>query len=99
MCGRFAFYSPAEATASLFGAHGSIDVTPRYNIAPTQFIAGVRNDEEGDRELVTFRWGLVPFWAKDPSIGNRMINARAETIAEKPSFRTAYRKLMNNRLN
>lgn len=92
MCGRFAFYSPAEATASLFGAHGSIDVAPRYNIAPTQFIAGVRNDEEGDRELATFRWGLVPFWAKDPSIGNRMINARAETIAEKPSFRTAYRK-------
>ena len=52
----------------------------------------MRNDEEGDRELVTFRWGLVPFWAKDPSIGNRMINARAETIAEKPSFRAAYRK-------
>jgi putative SOS response-associated peptidase YedK len=92
VCGRFAFYSPAEATASLFGAHGSIDVTPRYNIAPTQFIAGVRNDEEGDRELAAFRWGLVPFWAKDPSIGSRMINARAETIAEKPSFRTAYRK-------
>jgi putative SOS response-associated peptidase YedK len=92
MCGRFAFYSPAEATASLFGARGTIDVTPRYNIAPTQFIAGVRNDEDGDRELTTFRWGLVPFWAKDPSIGNRMINARAETIAEKPSFRTAYRK-------
>ena len=92
MCGRFAFYSPAEATASLFGAHGTIDVTPRYNIAPTQFIAGVRNDEAGDRELATFRWGLVPFWAKDPSIGNRMINARAETVAEKPSFRTAYRK-------
>jgi len=92
MCGRFAFYSPAEATAALFGAHGSVDLKPRYNIAPTQFIAAIRNDEAGDRELAVFRWGLVPFWAKDPTIGNRMINARAETVAEKPSFRNAYRK-------
>ena len=92
MCGRFAFYSPAEATAALFGADGSIDLKPRYNIAPTQYIAAIRNDEHNDRELTAFRWGLVPFWAKDPSIGNRMINARAETVAEKPSFRNAYRK-------
>lgn len=92
MCGRFAFYSPAEATAALFGASGPLDVKPRYNIAPTQFIAAVRNDENGGRELTAFRWGLVPSWAKDPSIGNRMINARAETVAEKPSFRNAYRK-------
>jgi putative SOS response-associated peptidase YedK len=92
MCGRFAFYSPSEATAALFGASGTVDVTPRYNIAPTQDIAAVRLDEEGKRELVLFRWGLVPFWAKDPAIGNRMINARAETIAEKPSFRAAYKR-------
>ena len=92
MCGRFAFYSPAEATAQLFGASGSVDLKPRYNIAPTQFIAAVRRNEDAGNELATFRWGLVPFWAKDPSIGNRMINARAETVAEKPSFRTAYRK-------
>lgn len=92
MCGRFAFYSPAEAVASLFGAHGGTALGPRYNIAPTQFIAAIRNDEAGNRELAEFRWGLVPFWAKDPSIGNRMINARAETVAEKPSFRNAYRK-------
>jgi putative SOS response-associated peptidase YedK len=92
MCGRFAFYSPAEATAALFGVRGSLDVKPRYNIAPTQYIAAIRNDEEENAELVSFRWGLVPFWAKDPSIGNRMINARAETVAEKPSFRNAYRK-------
>lgn len=92
MCGRFAFYSPAEATAALFGATGSLDVKPRYNIAPTQYVAAIRNDEEQQAELTSFRWGLVPFWAKDPSIGNRMINARAETVAEKPSFRTAYRK-------
>ncbi len=92
MCGRFAFYSPSEATAALFGATSSTEVVPRYNIAPTQFIAAVRADAQGAAELAMLRWGLVPFWAKDPSIGNRMINARAETVAEKPSFRSAYKK-------
>lgn len=91
MCGRFAFYSPAEATAALFGAAGTADVAPRYNIAPTLFVAAVRRNEQGAGELTKLRWGLVPSWAKDPAIGNRMINARAETIAEKPSFRSAYR--------
>ena len=90
MCGRFAFYSPSEAAAALFGASSFIEVRPRYNIAPTQSVAAIRNGEEG-RELVLLRWGLVPFWAKDPSIGNRMINARAETVAEKPSYRAAFR--------
>jgi len=92
VCGRFAFYSPAEATARLFGADASLDVKPRYNIAPTQYVATVRDGAGGTRELASLRWGLVPFWAKDPSIGNRMINARAETVAEKPSFRNAYRQ-------
>lgn len=92
MCGRFAFYSPAEATAALFGATGSLDVNARFNIAPTQYVAAIRNDQEEQAELASFRWGLVPFWAKEPSIGNRMINARAETVAEKPSFRNAYRR-------
>ncbi len=92
MCGRFAFYSPAEATAALFGASGSLDIGPRYNIAPTQYVAAVREDQDGQRELVALRWGLVPFWAKDPTIGNRMINARAETVAEKPAYRAAYRR-------
>ncbi len=91
MCGRFAFYSPSEAAAALFGAESSMDLKPRYNIAPTQDIAAIRNAESDGRELVLLRWGLVPFWAKDPSIGNRMINARAETVAEKPAFRAAYR--------
>lgn len=90
MCGRFAFYSPSEAAAALFGVSGSIPVEPRYNIAPTQFVAAIRNGEDTGRELVMLRWGLVPSWAKDPSMGNRMINARAETVAEKPSFRAAY---------
>ena len=91
MCGRFAFYSPSEAAAALFGVSTSIAVEPRYNIAPTQYIAAVRNDENKQRELVMLRWGLVPFWAKEASIGNRMINARAETVAEKPAYRAAYR--------
>lgn len=92
MCGRFAFYSPSEATAALFGVEASVPVEQRYNIAPTQYVAAIRCDDEKNKELIMLRWGLVPSWAKDPSIGNRMINARAETIAEKPSFRTAYRK-------
>jgi putative SOS response-associated peptidase YedK len=92
VCGRFAFYSPSEAVARLFGASGSIDMKPRYNIAPTQYVAAIRNADDDSRELVELRWGLVPFWAKDPAIGNRMINARAETVAEKPSFRNAYRQ-------
>jgi putative SOS response-associated peptidase YedK len=93
MCGRFAFYSPAEATAALFGATAPGNVTPRYNIAPTQDIAAIRADAGGEgREFVWLRWGLVPFWAREPSIGNRMINARAETVAEKPAYRAAYRR-------
>lgn len=91
MCGRFAFYSPAEATAALFGVNGAPPVEPRFNIAPTQYVAAVRDGSDKQRELVMLRWGLVPFWAKDPAIGNRMINARAETVAEKPAYRAAYR--------
>ena len=91
MCGRFAFYSPSEATAALFDVVGALPVEARYNIAPSQYVAAIRNGEDGARHLAMLRWGLVPFWAKDPSIGNRMINARAETVAEKPAFRAAYR--------
>ncbi len=92
MCGRCAFYSPSEATAALFGVDGAFELEPRYNIAPTQFVAAVRNNEQQHRELVMLRWGLVPFWAKDPAIGSRMINARAETVAEKPSYRAAFKR-------
>jgi putative SOS response-associated peptidase YedK len=65
-------------------------MAPRYNIAPSQPVAVVPND--GKNTLDFYVWGLVPFWAKDPQIGNRMINARAETLAEKPSFKTAFRR-------
>ena len=91
MCGRFAFYSPSEATVALFGVDGSLSVEPRFNIAPTQYVAAIRDSSQRDRELVMLRWGLVPSWAKDPAIGNRMINARAETVAEKPSYRSAFK--------
>ena len=64
---------------------------PRYNIAPTQNVLAVRNDGSRNRAEM-MRWGLVPSWAKDPKIGSRMINARAETLTERPSFRTAYRR-------
>lgn len=91
MCGRFAFYSPSEAAAALFRGVAGFPVEPRYNIAPTENIAALRNAEGEAPKLALFRWGLVPFWAEDASIGNRMINARAESVAEKPAFRSAYR--------
>ena len=92
MCGRFAFYSPHEAVTRLFGVAAAPEVEPRYNIAPTQYIATVRADELGDRGLAMLYWGLVPSWAKEKSIGARMINARGETLREKPSFRNAYKR-------
>jgi putative SOS response-associated peptidase YedK len=91
MCGRFAFYSPHEAVARLFAVPGAPAIEPRYNIAPTQYVAVVR-ETGAPREVAMLYWGLVPGWAKEKSIGARMINARAETLAEKPSFRSAYRR-------
>jgi putative SOS response-associated peptidase YedK len=91
MCGRFAFYSPHEAVIRLFGVADAPEVEPRWNIAPTQFVAAVR-ETGGPRELAMLHWGLVPSWAKEKSIGARMINARAETLTEKPSFRTAFQR-------
>jgi putative SOS response-associated peptidase YedK len=91
MCGRFAFYSPHEAVARLFGVADAPEVEPRYNIAPTQFVAVVR-ESGGPREVAMLYWGLVPSWAKEKSIGARMINARSETLAEKPSFRNAWKR-------
>ena len=88
MCGRYAFYSPAEAVRQYFSVDSELDLQPRYNITPTQDVPVIRR-RDGGRELVLLHWGLVPFWAKEKSIGNRMINARAETVAEKPSFRNA----------
>jgi len=91
MCGRFAFYSPHEAVVRLFGVAAAPEIEPRWNIAPTQFIATVR-EAGGPREVAMLHWGLVPSWAKEKSIGARMINARSETLGEKPSFRNAFRR-------
>jgi putative SOS response-associated peptidase YedK len=91
VCGRFAFYSPREAVARLFGVADPPDSEPRYNIAPTQFVATVR-EAGGPRAVAMLHWGLVPFWAKERAIGARMINARAETLGEKPSFRHAFQR-------
>ena len=80
--------------AAQFGLFEMPPFTPRFNIAPTQPVAVVRACPEGpglERELAWLRWGLIPSWAKDPAIGNRMINARAETAAEKPAYRAAFR--------
>ncbi len=92
MCGRFLLLAPAEALRRLFGAGGSPNLAQRYNIAPTQSTAVVRLKPDGGRELVSLRWGLIPSWAKDAMTGAGQINARAETLAVKPSFRAAYRQ-------
>jgi putative SOS response-associated peptidase YedK len=92
MCGRFTLIAPGEAVAELFDLSETPEIAPRYNIAPTQPVAAVRtNRDTGRRELTHFYWGLIPSWAKDPTIGSRMINARSETAAEKPSFRAAFK--------
>ncbi len=90
MCGRFAFFSPTDALQAAFGDIPGLNFEPRYNIAPTQNVPVISSTESQGRVAALYRWGLIPFWAKDPAIGNRMINARAETLAEKPSFRQAY---------
>jgi putative SOS response-associated peptidase YedK len=93
MCGRYTLKTSAEVLAEHFELPEVPWFEPRYNIAPTQPVAVVRAGfEGGGRELSMLRWGLIPSWADDPAIGNRMINARAETVAEKPAFRTAFQK-------
>jgi putative SOS response-associated peptidase YedK len=91
MCGRFSIFADPELLAERFGtAPPARKLEPRFNAAPTQDLPVILNEDPSSIQLL--RWGLVPFWAKDLSIGNRMINARAETLAEKPSFRTALKK-------
>jgi len=94
MCGRFVSTTPADQLADYFGAEPppeDLDRAVSYNVAPTQGILVVV-ESEGVRRIDVFHWGLVPFWSKDPKIGSRMINARAETIAEKASFKRSFAK-------
>ncbi len=91
MCGRFSLWLELTDLIKAFPDFVFPEgITPRYNIAPTQSVAVVTNNPEKNVEY--YRWGLVPFWAKDPGIGSRMINARSETVAEKPAFRAAFRR-------
>ena len=93
MCGRFTQTASPEVIAEQFKITNPPLFTPRYNIAPSQPIAAIRIDpDRATWTLVMLRWGLIPSWAKDPKIGNQCINAKAETVAEKPSFRSAFKK-------
>ncbi len=92
MCGRYTLTDPGDLLEELEVESPIRELVPRYNIAPTQDAPVVRIGDAGERELAHLRWGLIPSWAKEAAIGNRMINARSETVAEKPSFRTALRR-------
>lgn len=108
MCGRFALTTPGDILARLFHLPTVPDVEPRYNVAPTQMILVVRERAEskgatkgkdgakaesaGERSADYLHWGLIPFWADDPSIASRMINARVESAPDKPAYRHAFRK-------
>jgi putative SOS response-associated peptidase YedK len=95
MCGRIALFTPPARLARLLDAALAAGIEPEghpsWNVGPLRRLFAV-SDEAGTRTLDRYRWGLVPSWAKDPSIANRLFNARAETVAEKPSFRSAFAK-------
>ena len=93
MCGRYTLYTPVETLAEEFGLTDPLpNLQPNYNVAPTQEVPAVVAGNDGGRRLEVLRWGLIPSWAEDPGIGSRMINARSETVAEKPSFRRAFKE-------
>ena len=91
MCGRYYFFTPADIVAGRFGLESAPALRPRFNIAPRSEAPVILADE-GTRRLVAMRWGLVPSWSKDPASAYKMINARAETAPEKPSFRGPFRR-------
>lgn len=91
MCGRYLLEPrQPQVVGSFFGLEET-DFGTRWNVAPTQEMPVVRLDEEGKRQVARLRWGLIPSWSKEAAVGQRMINARAETVAEKPSFRSAWK--------
>lgn len=92
MCGRYSLTHSAEEISTRFDVEAPADFGARYNVAPTQTMPVIRGKDNGDRQCAQMRWGLIPFWAEDEKIGNRMINACAETAAQKPSFRAAFRR-------
>lgn len=95
MCGRFTLRASTSALAEQFGALAVDIFAPRFNVAPSQPVLVVRLHPDAappQKELIPVRWGLIPGWARDPAIGNRTINARSETVADKPAFRAAFRR-------
>jgi putative SOS response-associated peptidase YedK len=90
MCGRFVLEHSPEQLMKVYRLTSMPDLSPRYNIAPSQQIAVVRQQKSGDRELSFLQWGLIPSWSKDSATGYKMINARSETVHEKPSFKQAF---------
>ena len=93
MCGRFSFTQLAQAIADSFNLTSVPELSPRYNISPTQPVVTIlHNSQDSDREFKLLHWGLIPSWAKDPKMGAKLINARAETVEEKPAFRSAFKK-------
>src|ERR1051325_3334787 len=91
MFARFTLKSSATVLKDLFELDEVPDLVPQYNIAPTELVPAVVK-RDGKRDMRGFRWGLIPSWAKDPSIGQSLINAKCETLAEKPAFRKAFQK-------
>jgi putative SOS response-associated peptidase YedK len=93
MCGRYSLKSPVERLAEKFHLTDALPLKPRYNIAPSQPVAVVRRlPDNSDRKLAMLRWGLIPAWVKDSASGAQPINAKAETAAERPMFRDAFRR-------
>ena len=92
MCGRYALYGPVSRIREHFNLDDGFDFGPRYNIAPTMRVLVVHPGPHGERVARPHRWGLIPSWAKDVTIGAKLINARNETVAEKPAFRAAFRR-------
>lgn len=91
MCGRFALVTEKHVLQMLFDLELRGELEPRFNIAPSEEVLALRQGADGERELSRLKWGLVPYWAKESSIGNKLINARMETAAQKPAFREAFR--------
>jgi putative SOS response-associated peptidase YedK len=90
VCGRFALFASPELVAEYFALAEPPALAPHYNLTPGQDIAAVRVDRDGVLRLHALRWGLVPFWAKDATLGRRLINARLDSLAGKPAFREAF---------
>jgi len=93
MCGRYSITTPVQALRELFRFDGApVNLQPRWNVAPTQAAPVVRMAGDGSREFRMLNWGLVPYWAEDTSLQSHMINARGETVHDKPAFRQAFRQ-------